>query len=314
MNPNTPIPHGTPEWHAARRGKITASMAPAILCPGTPGVHGNPLTAWMELTGRGEHEDLEDDEAALFGRESENFHARLLGRHAKVDWAVLQPGFLLDEDLDWLGASPDGIGSRNGLTVGGEFKAPTDYEVRRLATHSLLPGYMVQGVVQMRVWRLDAVIVSVFGIPKPSWQELLRASDLERQVLDGLSEFREQYVLTDTPPPLEAEWLDEKTLRAFKRLTPVRAGAAVSWDEGHPGTQAAMLFERAKRELGKWEAEKKLREAELLHLCGDSATIVLPDGTGYRRTERTRPMPPQPARIDQWTELRFSKRIGQDDE
>lgn len=310
MNASDPIPHGTPAWHAARQGKITASLAPAILCPGEVGVHGNPFSAWLKITGRDEGEDLSADDAAEYGRESETLHAAMLARRCGVEWTVRQPGFYVDAELPWLGASPDLIGVKDGREYVAELKAPTDYGIKKALAHGMPTGYAVQLVVQMRVLDVQAGIASVLFAPSPTWQEIQRAADMERQVLDGLARFWEDFVVTDTAPPIHDEWLDANTLKAWKALNPPREDAVVYFDESHPATSAAVGLRQAKEEIKKWEATAQAAEAALLAAAGDASKIILPDGSGYTRTLQTRNVKAAPARTDTFTVLRFKERMG----
>ena len=56
------IKHGTPEWFAARRGKVTGSTAAAILAPGQTGVRGTPRSEWMRITKELAGEDFAEPE------------------------------------------------------------------------------------------------------------------------------------------------------------------------------------------------------------------------------------------------------------
>lgn len=309
MTPTDPIPHGSPEWHAARRRKITASLAPAILCPGEIGVHGNPFSAWLKITGRADDDELTDDDAAEYGRESEPLHAAMLARRTGVEWTTRQPGFYVDPELPWLGASPDLVGTKERRLYVGEMKAPTDYSIRKALAVSMPVGYAVQAVVQMRVLRADAAIVSVLFAPSPTWQEIQRAADMEREVLDGLQRFYEEFVLTDTAPPLHDEWLDAPTLKTWKALHPPREDVSVHFDETHPATAAAFALQQAKSEVKKWEEAAEAAEAALLQYAGDASKIVLPDGSGFTRKLQTRNVKAQEARTDTFTVLRWKERM-----
>jgi predicted phage-related endonuclease len=312
VNASTPIPHGSHAWHDARRGKITASRAAAILCPGEIGVHGNPFTVWREICrpDDSDGDDLADDDAAEYGRESETLHAAMLARRSGVEWSVRQPGFYVDREFPWLGASPDLIGTKDGREYVAELKAPTDYGIKKALVHGMPTGYAVQLVVQMRVLDVDAGIASVLFAPSPTWQEIQRAADMERQVLDGLTRFYEDFVLTDTAPPMHEDWMDADTLRSWKALNPPREEATVYFDELHPATAAACALQQAKAEIKKWEASAQSAEAALLAAAGDASRIVLPDGSGFTRKLQVRQVKASEARTDTFTVLRFKERMG----
>lgn len=300
MNLPDPIPHGTPEWHAARRGRITASIAPAILCPGLPGVHGNPLSAWLEITGRNapeiedeqdeaddEGEDIAPSEAAEYGRATQDVHLSMLGKKAGIEWAVREPGFFVSRELPWLGASPDAIGSKDGHPILAECKAPTNPRLVRELRHGIPRAYVVQAIVQMYVCEIPQDVVSVLYPPSPTWQVLYDSPELREWVIGGLRAFWRDHVEADVPPPMDAAWSGD-AVEAINAAYPPRPGVAIRFDEGSEFVDLAAQFEAAK--AARDEADKTARglKARLIELSQGAERIVLPDGSGYTRKTQAR--------------------------
>jgi predicted phage-related endonuclease len=301
MNPTDPIPHGTPDWHAARKGRITASMAPSILCPGLPGVFGTPLSAWLEITGRAQEEreardddDEEEDggiqpsQAAEYGRATQDVHLRMLAQKAGIEWSVMEPGFYVSREHPWLGASPDAIGTRDGHPILAECKAPTNVRIVRELRHGIPRPYVVQAIVQMIVCEIPQDVVSVLYPPSPTWQVLYDAPELRAWVLDGLRAFWRDHVETDTPPPMDASWLGADALEAINAAYPPRPGVSIRFDEGSEFAALAAEFEAVKVAGAAAEKQAKILKARMIELSQGAERIVLPDGSGYTRREQVR--------------------------
>lgn len=307
--PFLPVRPGTPEYAEATRGKITASIAADILCPGEEGVYGNPLTAWMRITGR-DTDGIEDNEALEWGRESEDVHARLLARKAGVSVAAQAPGLIFDPDLPWLGASPDLILFNEDGTQGvGELKAPSDWKVKHWLEHGVPMGYAVQLSVQMRCVRVPWGIASALVPPAPVWQLVHHSPDMETWILEGLTAFWEDHVKTDVPPDPDRAWINERTLASIKKLHVPEPGLAMAVDETSPLLQVALDFERAKAEIKEAEQRKAQAEAALIQGMQGCELLYLPDGSGYSRKKQVTNYKPQPARTVESTVLRYHRQM-----
>lgn len=319
MNLNPIAAHGTPEWFAARRGRITASMAASILCPGQPGTWGNPLTAYLELTAPDkasededgpdddEEEDISPSDAADYGRETQEVHAHMLAKRAGVKWAALEPGFYVHPTIPWLGASPDAIGSLDGAPCSGEFKAPTNLQIVKQLRHGIPLPYVAQSMVQMVVLDVPQSIVSVLFPPAPTWQRIHRSPELEAWVMNGLRAFWEEHVVAGIPPETNAAWLDERAVRALNDLYPSKKGTAVYWSLEDEGTSVAQALEEAKEAKKRAEEMEKIAKARLIELSQGAEMIYLPDGSGYSRTTSVRSMKATEARTIEVTTLRRVK-------
>ena len=125
---------GSPEWLAARAGKVTASMISNVLAkPETAAFRDYQAQIVAELlTGKPQGSDF-TNAAMEFGTENEPFarSAYEVSRGIMVD----EVGLVLHPTIDRAGASPDGLVGSDGLV---EIKCP------KVATHL---AYICAGVV-----------------------------------------------------------------------------------------------------------------------------------------------------------------------
>ena len=98
----------TPEWKAARHGKVTASAARfALARPGTKGRANYVEQLANDLEGMPDFSDEEDPPWFIDGRYYESW-AR--GWYSfTYDNDVLETGFVVHDDYSWIGCSPDGL-------------------------------------------------------------------------------------------------------------------------------------------------------------------------------------------------------------
>jgi len=125
---------GTPEWLAARAGKVTASMISAVLMkPETAGFRDYQAQLVAEiLTGKAQGSDF-TNAAMQFGTETEPLARSAYEAHN--GFSVDEMGMVIHPTIDRAGASPDGLVGDLGLV---EIKCP------KVATHL---AYLVAGVV-----------------------------------------------------------------------------------------------------------------------------------------------------------------------
>ena len=125
---------GTPEWLAARAGKVTASMVSAVLMkPETAGYRDYQAQIVAEiLTGKPQGSDYTNANMQ-FGTETEPLARSAY--EAETGFSVDQVGMVIHPTIDRAGASPDGLVGNSGLA---EIKCP------KVATHL---AYLVAGVV-----------------------------------------------------------------------------------------------------------------------------------------------------------------------
>jgi len=125
---------GTPEWLAARAGKVTASMISAVLMkPETAGFRDYQAQLVAEiLTGKPQGSDF-TNAAMQFGTETEPLARSAYEAH--TGFSVDEVGMVIHPTIERSGASPDGLVGNSGLA---EIKCP------KVATHL---AYLVAGVV-----------------------------------------------------------------------------------------------------------------------------------------------------------------------
>ena len=125
---------GTPEWLAARCGRVTASMISAVLMdPKTAGYRDYQAQIVAEiLTGKPQGSDF-TNAAMQFGTETEPLARSAYEAH--TGFTVDQVGMVIHPTIERAGASPDGLVGNNALV---ELKVP------KVATHLV---YLVAGVV-----------------------------------------------------------------------------------------------------------------------------------------------------------------------
>ena len=125
---------GTPEWLAARAGKVTASMISAVLMdPKTAGFRDYQAQLVAEiLTGKPQGSDF-TNAAMQFGTETEPLARSAYEAHTGL--AVEEVGMVIHPTIERAGASLDGLVGDSGLV---EIKCP------KVATHL---AYLIAGIV-----------------------------------------------------------------------------------------------------------------------------------------------------------------------
>jgi putative phage-type endonuclease len=125
---------GSPEWLAARAGKVTASMISNVLAkPETAAYRDYQAQIVAELlTGKPQGSDF-TNAAMEFGTENEPFARSAY--EVSTGFTVDEVGLVLHPTIDRAGASPDGLVGSDGLV---EIKCP------KVATHL---SYICAGVV-----------------------------------------------------------------------------------------------------------------------------------------------------------------------
>lgn len=190
------VPQRSPEWHEARSGKITASMAAA--CLGLNEYVG-PLAAYNKILGLKEDQD---NAHKSWGREFE--------QEAKEEYQIVSgnlvddTGFWIHPTMPWLGASPDGLVGPDGMV---ECKCPQK-----------LPDKVpirdrIQCLIQMectgRAW------CDYFAWCRPNhWTQRIHASRGTASLLDRLFLFQEHFIKEKNPPPK----LRKKLRQWFKEM------------------------------------------------------------------------------------------------
>ncbi len=174
----------SPEWIAARRGKITASTAAAIL-----GLDKNkgPLAAYREITGP--HKD-KDNRHTAWGREFEP--AARSSYEVETGALVLETGFWLHPTLPWLGASPDGLVASDGLL---EIKCPQNIPTE------VPPQHLVQMAVQLACTDREWCDYYAWSQAGSFLHRVKRCREHESGMLVLLETWYEKYVVAGVEPP-----------------------------------------------------------------------------------------------------------------
>ena len=137
---------GTPEWLAARSGKITASMVSAVLMkPETAGYRDYQAQIVAEiLTGKPQGSDF-TNAAMQFGTETEPLARSAY--EAETGFSVDQVGMVIHPTINRAGASPDGLVGDSALV---EIKCP------KVSTHLsyLIAGVAPAGYKNQMMWQM----------------------------------------------------------------------------------------------------------------------------------------------------------------
>lgn len=142
------IVQGSPEWFAARLGKVTASRIADLSAKTKTGWSASRANYMAELlverlTGR--PTESYTNAAMAWGSEQEPFARQAYAERAGVD--VWETGFVDHPELDMTGASPDGLIGEAGLV---EIKCPNT------ATHidALLGAPIAEKYVKQMQWQM----------------------------------------------------------------------------------------------------------------------------------------------------------------
>jgi len=137
---------GTPEWLAARAGKVTASMISNVLMkPETAGYRDYQAQLVAEiLTGKPQGSDF-TNAAMQFGTETEPLARSAYEAH--TGFSVDEVGMVIHPTIERAGASPDGLVGDSGLV---EIKCP------KVATHLayLIAGVVPAGYKNQMMWQM----------------------------------------------------------------------------------------------------------------------------------------------------------------
>lgn len=265
----TSAPAGSPEWHAARKGKIGGTAAANILCGNDPEerTFGSPLTEWLRLTGRSQ-ETEEDNEILRWGRESEELHRRLLEIETG---GVSAPGggVYQDDAIPWIAVCPDGHIDIDIVRYRLELKAPMPWSRPKSKLRNGAPRpYRVQAALQAYVMNDDAAIVSVLIPPAPHWHAFDRDRSFEQQVLDVLGHFMDYHVARDIPP--DASGMRDE-LRRVLRSHPKETGKSVDLPDD---------LREAFEEHERWKRAQDEAETNVERLKTKIALAIAPNSEG----------------------------------
>lgn len=181
------IPQKSPAWFAARRGRITASIAGACLGLNP---YCSAKKAWRIIRGT---EVEESNPNIARGNRLEDAAIRLY--EARHGVQVVQVGFLVHPRFSWLGCSPDGLVRQQGCL---EVKCP------KKLPESVPEYHVVQMLVQLactgRTW---ADYLAYVGPGQIFEQRIVRDVAAETVLLEKLQAWYETYVAANVEPPVK---------------------------------------------------------------------------------------------------------------
>lgn len=148
MSDNSALIQGSPEWHAARIGKVTASRVADVIAKTKTGASASRKNYAAELVAErltGKAAECYSNSAMQWGTDNEP-HARAAYEFFR-DARVVEVGLLDHPTIPMTAASPDGLVDADGMV---EIKCPnTATHIETLLTKSIADKYMVQMQWQM---------------------------------------------------------------------------------------------------------------------------------------------------------------------
>lgn len=317
----TNAPAGSPEWKAARRGKITASGAANIVAGGIPGVptYASPLEEFVRLKAElsGEFDEDEPDEDALphvtddevkaseemqWGLDSEELHLKILKR--ETGWSVVADHAVVqDDEFDWLACALDAMRNDEGARGPIELKAPTWFKLGKWKEAAPF-AYQVQNAVQARIVGASWGCVSALMAPRVVYYENVIDQATADYVMSKLIAFWEA-LQRDIPPEAQAT---DGDLNALRELARPKAGKVAYFTSAADQAHAKLV--QAKADIKAAEAAETAAKLVLMNelLAADADLGIFRDGTGYTFRATDRPIPAKAAYVQHVKpSLRFTK-------
>ena len=266
----------TPEWHEARKRRITGTDVAAIM-GASP--HKTALQVWARLTGKLES-DFQGNGFTRWGNATEDANRALLADEAGLEVSD-SPGFVIDAECDWLGATPDGLIAQQGSDDFGvwEGKSPSMWTADDWTEDEAPLAYQIQQQAQMRVTGLGWGVLSALIPPRkaddsPLWWRQVEANvKFQETMMGALIDFWDKHVMLDIPPDATGRPVDAQVLR---ELHPRDNGSAIRLD---PSMDAVIFqLEKAKAEEKRQSKIRKDLEATLRQRIGDATFATSADG------------------------------------
>lgn len=300
----TTAPAGSPEWLAARAGKIGGTSAAAIVCGAQPDCRTftTPYQEWARLTweldhGRPQEREIDPKlrKVLRWGQKSEPLHRELLEEDVP-GVSTPAPGVLQHDRFDWLAGSPDGEFRKDGdpRRWGLELKAPTwltpwldgfgEEHVPREEWRVGAPiPAQVQAITCCAITGTDGALVSALFDAEPHFHFVERTAMGEEWLLDTLERFWVDNVLARVPPELTRGDYD-----ALRSAYPDSEARTVDLPQG--AERWILLLHEATERRRKAEADVDLAKANLLLLlngasdgrCGRLRVSTWVQGNGRR--------------------------------
>jgi putative phage-type endonuclease len=184
--PEITASQGTAEWHDARLGRITASLAAA--CLGFDDYCSRQKAVRLILG----YETLDVNRYMQHGLQFQ--HAAKLEYESKTGRLVQECGFFVHPTLPFIGASPDGLVGDDGLL---ETKCPQETQ------HYIRPAYMIQCLIQLACTERHWCDYLSWGCPpqEPFLKRIYRGDKRIPALLCRLERFYRMFILTGLEPP-----------------------------------------------------------------------------------------------------------------
>ena len=235
----------SPEWHEARKGRITASMVGAILGL-SPNLSRAGAMRRMVRDAHGAEPEFTGNIATEYGEFNED--GAVAEYEMETGNRIQKVGFIPHED--WAGCSPDGlINADGGLEVKCPFGKRKEGDLKPLEDQ---PHYYAQ--VQFSLWVTGRKYWHFYQwTPRKTKLEVVLPDQAWRdENLPKLRQFYAEFLAEDPAPHLEAKRVEVDTLEA--------ARIVAEYD------QLAEAIENA-------EARKKELLAEMVRLSGDRDAV-----------------------------------------
>lgn len=272
----------TEDQIAKRKGTIGASEIAAIM-GASP--FSSPVDVWLQKTGRtagfsgnratlaGQY--LEAPILAMYADETQSVVV-----HPSVVWPSSTQGMLTHPDLPFVSATPDGVsfpmrfaGSDYSSSLAEEFGTLVDaknvgfFSGSHYADGAMPDYYALQLVQQMAVTGIRRSCLAVLiGGQEFVTRSVIWSAEAEQMVLDAASSFWFDYVMTDTPPPVDGS---EGWTRLIAQRLPSTLGPVVrATPEMEEQAKLLVAAREERKAIEKSEAEHSNR---LKALLGDAS-------------------------------------------
>ena len=187
-----PIEQNTSEWHAYRRDKIGASMAPVIM-----GVspYQTPLQLYNQIL---DGTKLADTESMRYGREKEGVARAWVNNSYDENF---EPCVMQHEEYDWLIASLDGW---NGICPL-EIKAVNTEDWEKIKTGKIPDKHYPQIQMQLEVSNASQAFYCAFYQGEMLLLSVGRNDDYIKTMMTAVVDFKRLLIELDPPPALDRD-------------------------------------------------------------------------------------------------------------
>lgn len=194
----------TQEWHDARKGRITASLAAACL-------HLDPYVsakaAWRQIV-FGEKQD--PNRHMQWGIQFEG--SARCDFENETGLLVTETGFWVHPDLPWLGCSPDGLIGKDALC---EIKCPTEAEPKC----GLVPiNHRIQMLIQLACTGRQVCYYYRWGMNNVCWMRQVRRAGIPGLIV-RLKRFYDQFIAGPDGPVEPPRKTPKRRATKCRRLT-----------------------------------------------------------------------------------------------